>query len=225
VREAEFWKRKHFSSLKIKVGADVDHNVAAISAIRDAVGSEMALRIDANGSMDMDGALAFAEAIAGLDIEFIEQPVNDTSDLVRLASSSPVRIAADESIVDARNFATLLQQGALHVANIKINKFGGVTTSRKLVALADAYGVPCMVGCMSETPISIAASLHLALSSSNVAYADLDTFMFLKHSPASGLKMKKGVLQPTRNPGLGIDVDDSLYKGSKLVEYKKAQAT
>lgn len=220
-KDAKFWARKKFTSLKVKVGPDLEHNVAAIAAIRDAVGGGASIRIDANGAMGLESAIAFSESIANYDIEFIEQPVPDVEGLVHLAHHSPVRIAADESITDLYSFPALLEKGAMHVANIKINKMGGITTSRKMVSVAEAYGVPCMVGCMSETPISIAASLHLALSSANITYADLDTFLFLQHTPATGLKIRKGVLQPTHKPGLGIDVDGGLFKNAKAVEYKK----
>jgi L-alanine-DL-glutamate epimerase-like enolase superfamily enzyme len=98
------------------------------------------------------------------------------------------------------------------VATLKVNKLGGISPALKIVGMAEAADVPCMMGCMAENAISIAASLHVALARRNVKYIDLDTFMFLKHQPAEGVKVKKGMMQPRHAPGLGVDVDKKIFK-------------
>jgi len=221
VGEAAFWVKKKFQSLKIKLGADPAANASVVSAIRDKVGKDVTLRVDANGAMTVSDALAFAHEVANLDLEFIEQPVTGAAEMAAVAKESPVRIAADETITDLSSFAPVLAAGAMHVATLKLTKVGGITTGRKMADVAQAYAVPCMVGCMSETQVSIAASVHLALAHANIVYADLDTFMFLHSDPSSGLKMKKGTLQPSGEPGLGISVSDTVFAHAKSVSFKR----
>jgi len=211
-RQAEFWVKKGFFILKLKLGSDADANIASVRDVREAVGEGVTLRVDANGAMSLADARRFLDAASAFGIEFVEQPVSTLDEMCALASTSPIRIAADETIGGLHDFPDLLSRQAFHVATLKLNKLGGISPALKVVGMAEAATVPCMMGCMAENAISIAASLHVALARRNVKYIDLDTFMFLKHQPAEGVKVKRGMMQPRHAPGLGVDVDKKLFK-------------
>lgn len=216
IKDSTYWMGKGFRFFKVKLGPDVDFNISALESIRDQLGQEVSIRCDANGAMSLNDARRFMKLARGLDIEFLEQPVNGEEDMAELSRNSSIRIAGDESIPDKYYFPTLLGRECFHIANIKLNRFGGISSGMKMIHAAELYEVPCMMGCMSENAISVAASLHLALAMSNVNFADLDTFLFLKYHPAKGIKVKKGVLRPSKAPGLGVEVDKKIFKrGSK----------
>ncbi|MHC1604894.1 MAG: mandelate racemase/muconate lactonizing enzyme family protein [Candidatus Methanofastidiosia archaeon] len=211
-KEAIYWVRKGFGILKIKLGQDPKKNIEIVEKIREGTSSETTIRCDANGAMSIMDAIRFAKDTQRFNIEFIEQPVSTVEDMIEITKASPTRIAGDETIMGFNHLASLLGKEAFHIANIKMNRFGGVSKAMKMSSLAQGFDVPCMIGCMSETQISIAASLHLALSHSNIKYADLDTYLFLKYQPAEGLKLKNGMLLPSSKPGLGIEVDKRIFK-------------
>ena len=216
IKDAIYWMGKGFRFFKVKLGDDVDFNIGALGSIREQLGPEVSIRCDANGAMSLNDARRFIKLARGLDLEFLEQPVKAEEDMAVLSVNSNIRIAGDESIPDKHYFPALLGKECFHIANIKLNRFGGITSGMKMVHAAELYEVPCMIGCMSENAISIAASLHLALAMGNVRFADLDTFLFLKYHPAKGIKVKRGVLSPSKAPGLGVEVDKKIFKrGSK----------
>ncbi|MBN1785814.1 MAG: dipeptide epimerase [Candidatus Methanofastidiosa archaeon] len=212
LKEARYWHKKGFSHLKVKLGADADAGLDVLSSIRAELGPDVNIRADANGSLALNDARRLVGVAKDLDIEFLEQPVSDEGGMVELTETSPIRIMADELIGDKYHLPRLLGKRAFHLANIKLNRFGGITNALRMIDCCELFEVPCMLGCMSENAISISASLHLALAHTNVKYVDLDTFLFLKHQPAKGLNIKKGIMRPSSSPGLGLEVDERIFK-------------
>ncbi|HOP09133.1 MAG TPA: dipeptide epimerase [Candidatus Methanofastidiosa archaeon] len=215
LRDAMFWRRKGFDHFKVKLGPEPDRDIEVLFALRDELGPEPRIRCDANGSLSLPDARKVVMRTRDLDIEFFEQPARDDASMLELTTDSPIRIAGDESIHDRFQLQSALQRKLFHIANIKLNRFGGISQGIKMINSCELSEVPCMVGCMSENAISIAASLHLALSSNNVLFADLDTYLFLKHQPATGLNLKKGFLSPSEDPGLGVNVDKKIFKKAR----------
>jgi O-succinylbenzoate synthase len=155
-----------FPAVKVKVRSVAD--VALLSAVRDAVGPTVKLRIDANGAWDVDTAIEMIERCARYDLELVEQPVASIDDLARVRRSVSVPIAADEcirSIDDARRLRAL---DAADVIVVKQQPLGGV---RAALAVIEAAGVPAIVTSMMETSVGIAAGLALAAALPELPYA------------------------------------------------------
>ena len=210
-----YWMDRGARCFKIKLGSDPEKNLCAVAAVREACGRDVFLRCDANGAMDVSGAARFMSEAERFGIDFLEQPVSSQKDLGKLVQTAPLRIGADETIGSHSSFPSLLNSDLFHVAVLKLNKVGGPRYLRDMATIATPYGVTCMAGCMSENALSIAASLHVALSHPNISYADLDTFMFLQYQPAKGLRFDEGMLYPSDKPGLGISVDKRVFKKRK----------
>ena len=206
VRKALKHTKSGFKALKIKVGMELNEDIKRVTAVRDAVGPSIEIRVDANQGYTVDEAIMFCEAMASLEVELVEQPVkaDDLDGLKKVTEASDVWIMADESVksvMDARNVARAC---AADMINIKLMKSAGINDAVMINRMASAANMPTMVGCMGEIQVSIAAGLHFALSSENVKYADLDSHFNIIDDPSSGIEFDDGCLIAPKGFGLGV---------------------
>ena len=204
---------KGFRILKIKVGIDLKDDIEAISRIRAAVGDDVRLRIDANQGYDVEKSLEALRAFAKYGVLAAEQclPWWDFEGAAELykRNDSGVKLMLDESIHtphDARRAASL---GCADYFNIKLMKCGGLYTGAQIADIAEANGVQCMVGCMEENKISIAAAASLVAAKRAIVEADCDSFMFYKGEDdglTGGFTREGGLMTLLDRPGLGIDL-------------------
>lgn len=200
---------KGFGILKLKIGGEAEEDVERVIRVREAVGYSIPLRLDANQAYSLREALAVIPQLVDLDIEMLEQPTpaQDWEALKALHKRSAIPIMADESVVSLEDACRLVREDAAGLLNVKLMKSGGLTGAMKYQAIAEAAGVPVMVGCMDESVISIAAGLHLALACCNAQYADLDGHLDLVNDVADGgVRLEQGMLYPLEQPGFGLDV-------------------
>ena len=206
VQKALKHKKAGFKALKIKVGLDLQDDMKRVEAVRNAVGSDIELRVDANQGYTVEEAIKFCEAMKSLTVVVVEQPMKaeDYVGLRQVTLASDVPIMADEcvkSVMDARKVA---REGAADMINIKLMKSAGIHDGSLINRMAGGTNMNTMVGCMGEIQVSIAAGLHFALSSENVRFADLDSHFNIVDDPSSGLSFEDGQLIAPRKPGLGI---------------------
>lgn len=213
--KAEAIARKGFRHIKVKIGQAPDLDVARIKAVRDAVGPAIALRTDANQGWTVSDAIRALRALEAYGLEFCEQPVPawDWTGLARVRASVPVAIMADESVQSPHDAITGLRHDAMDMINIKLMKTGGILQAVRLAHIADAAGVPCMMGCMSESRLALTAAAHVVLSQRNIRYADLDAFLEHDLDPVvGGMRVEAGVVTVPDAPGLGLDIDPSFLR-------------
>ena len=141
-----------FGAIKAKLGSGRADDVARIRAIRAAVGPNVALRIDANQGWDPATAALTLNDLAAFNIQYCEQPVArwNIEALRHLRTASPIPIMADEALFDHHDAVRLASMGACDYFNIKLSKSGGIHTALKINAVAEAAGIPCMVGASSS---------------------------------------------------------------------------
>ena len=155
-----------FSTLKLKVGSEPDARrfVDHVRAVRGAVGPAIRLRLDVNGVWDRAMARERLEAVADLDIEYVEQPLpsRDLAGHAALRQACPVPIALDESITSERAARAALDAGAAAVLVLKPARVGGPRAVAAIAADAAAAGVPAVLSTFFETGIGIAAALRAA---------------------------------------------------------------
>jgi len=206
VKKALKHYKSGFRALKIKVGLDLNEDIKRISAVRDAVGPKVELRVDANQGYTVEQAIRFCEAMRSLDVVVVEQPVEaaDLAGLRKVTQESEVPIMADECVKSSSDARRIAREGIADMINIKLMKSGGISDAVMINRLAEATDIETMIGCMGEIQISIAAGLHFALSSENVIYADLDSHFNILEDPSSGLEFEDGCLIAPKRPGLGV---------------------
>lgn len=160
----EITARSGCRTAKVKVADHPDsltEDLARVEAVRDALGPDGAIRVDANGVWDVDDAVTAIRALnkAAGGLEYVEQPCHTLEELAAVRRKVDVRIAADESIRRAEDPLRVAVAGAADIAVIKCTPLGGV---RRSLHIAQAAGLPCVVSSALETSIGLAAQLALA---------------------------------------------------------------
>ncbi len=216
--------KKGFKALKVKVGVDPAEDVERIRLIREAVGNNIEIRIDANQGWTPKQAIEVLNKIEKFNIQFAEQPVpaEDIKGLIKVRKNSPIPIMADESVHSPEDALRLIRAEAVDLINIKLMKSGGILKGRKIADIAEAAGIPCMIGCMGESEIGIAAGAHLAAAVKNIQYADLDSDILLKDKlvKKGGTKVKNSMRIFPKQNGLGIKELDQKLLGKPKRIYK-----
>jgi L-alanine-DL-glutamate epimerase-like enolase superfamily enzyme len=211
VDHAIHYQNQGFRALKIKIGLDKEEDVKRIEKIREAVGEDMIIRVDANQGYDVKTAIEVLSKIEPDNIEQVEQPViwDDLTGLKEVKENSPIPITADEVVKTIDDAKMVIEDQCAHNINIKLMKCGGLTRALEINKIAQENGIKTMIGCMSENRISISAGLHFALSQKNVKYADLDSHFSLKnHGTKGGFYFENGYLVSNENPGLGVEIEE-----------------
>ena len=208
VREAGEYLRRGFKVLKVKLGHSLEDDIERLHRLRDFTGDAVAIRVDPNQGYTADEVSRFIEETAGLDIEFLEQPMKaDHIDAMRaLPEAVKDRLAADETLLDASDALVLVRPPrACGIFNIKLMKCGGVHAAKRIATIAETAGVELMWGCMDESVVSISAALHAAFSSPATRYLDLDGSLDLARDIADGgFVLEEGVMRTRDEPGLGV---------------------
>jgi len=201
VEEVETWAvaaAERFSILKLKM--DREHHLEMARAVRAV--TDARLVVDANCAWTEEQAHDLIPALAGLGVEWIEQPLpeEDIEGMRRIRKASPLPIFADEPVRTARDIPRLA--GCVDGVNLKVMKAGGLRETLRMIAVARAHDLQVMLGCMVETSLGITAAAHLAPL---VDWADLDGNLNLVHDPFAGVGVVgQGRLLLPDGPGLGV---------------------
>ena len=189
------------TTAKVKVAEHPDslaEDLARVEAVRAALGSGGAIRVDANARWDVDTAvrtLRLLERAAG-GLEYAEQPCRTIEELAAVRRRAGVRIAADESIRQAGDPLRVALAGAADIAVIKCTPLGGV---RRALAVAEAAGLPCVVSSALETSVGLAAQLALAAALPELDFAcglgTLSLFSADVVAPAQSLRPVDGFIR------------------------------
>lgn len=214
VKDALKFKEAGFPAIKVKLGETYKKDIERIAAIRDAIGYEIPLRIDANQGWDTNTAIKTLKALDKYDIEHCEAPIPrwNSTDLPYVRANSPIAIMADESLFDHHDAFRLAKMQACDYFNIKLSKSGGLNNALKIVSIAEAAGIKSQVGCMSETRFGLTALMHLVIARKNIVHFDLDSALMLANDPVIGgieYQEKGKVVLPEDKPGIGAEFDQN----------------
>jgi L-alanine-DL-glutamate epimerase-like enolase superfamily enzyme len=211
--KAIYFKETGASILKVKLGKDARQDVERIRRIRETVGPDMKIRIDANQGWSFDDAVYALQGMGSMNVEFCEQPMRTWNNdrLPELMQLSPVKIMADESVYTHHDARMQIQTKSCHYINIKLAKSGGIHEALKIHDLAAEHNVPCMMGGMLESRIALSAKLHLVYACPNIQFYDMDTCMLghLEDPCLGGVTYKGYHLSIADAVGIGADAKPS----------------
>lgn len=209
-RKAAAFVEAGHTELKLKVGRDFAQDHDTIAAIRDEVGPDVKLRIDANMMWSVPAAIKWIRGLERFDLQYVEQPVPDF-DLAGMATvrrAVGVPIAADEACTDLRSALELVKAEACDVFVVYPSEAGGLTRARQIAAVAEASGKWCAIGSWAELGPATVANAHLVAASAAFPFAS-DTHYPLQELDVLGepVDLAGGTIEISSAPGLGVDVD------------------
>ena len=214
VAEMTGYVRDGFTAVKMKVGRDPIQDAARVRAVREAIGSDVALLLDANEAWDAHTALRFIDRVAPYDIYWLEEPVapDDLDGYVKLSQRSPIPIAAGENEYTKYGFKELIARNAVSVVQPDVTRVGGITEWMKVAHLAEAFGMPCVTHAVSEVHVSVVAAASNAPMMEYFTHAHyLQAFMTeLFIAPAGIRRAEGGYVYASEAPGLGLELDPQL---------------
>ena len=207
--------------IKVKLGKSGEEDIRRIKLIREAIGYDIKIRIDANQGWSFDTAIQTLNALTQYQIEFCEQPIHHHLDnlLPQLKKSVQIPIMADESVFDHFDAERIIVAGGCDYINIKLAKSGGILEAIKIADTAKKYGIPCMLGGMVESRLALTAKVHLAMSHDNIIFYDLDTCLLgqLEDPVLRGARYNNYFLEVDDIPGIGADIDPMFLKNAERI--------
>lgn len=195
--------------LKIKLGTIPEEDLARLNAIHNAVGGQVRLRLDINqGWRDAGTSIDTINKMDDFNIEWVEQPVaaEDLDGLAEVSYAVDVPIMADESCLGPEDVLEIACEGAADLINIKLMKCGGIYQALKMLAIAEAADIPCILGSMGESSIGSAAGLHFVIARPSIVACEVIGPLFINNDPATGFNVDMATFRaiPTKEPGLGV---------------------
>ena len=204
-------KDNKFKSLKVKLGnpLGIDADKEMFNEVyKISKNYNVKLRVDANGGWDVNQTLEMMNWLSKREVDYIEQPLKEgcESDLKYIFDNRKMPIYLDESC----RYAKQIPLWAKNVdgVNLKLMKCGGITEGLKIINTARAHGLKTMIGCMSESSVSIAASASI---SGIIDYIDLDSHYNLNPDPSTGTNLTNGITSVSENPGHGGELKKMYY--------------
>lgn len=223
-KAADFVAAGH-TELKLKVGRDLGQDVDTVAAIRDAVGRDVKLRVDANMNWSVPAAIKWIRALEPYDIQFVEQPVPDfdVQGLAQVRRAVSVPIAADEACTTLRSALDLIKADACDVFVVYPSEAGGLTRALQIAALAAAAGKWCAIGSWAELGVATTANAHVAAASTAFAFAN-DTHYPLQLDDVlvEPVEIDDGHIPVSREPGLGVALEPTSMATLAALELRES---
>jgi len=229
--EARQVVREGIRHIKVKGGPDPERDVRAVEAVREAVGDEVEIRLDANQAYTVPVAVRTIRRMERAGLAFAEQPVEGVDELAAVARAVGVPLMADESAWTPRDVLHLREAGAARYVSLYVTKPGGLYRARQVAAVLEAAGMEADLGGSAEFGIANAANLHLAAASAAVTIPSIIPVttvagqeqtqvagrIYTDDIVAAPFAYKNGALRVPSGPGLGITVDED-----RLARYRVA---
>jgi L-alanine-DL-glutamate epimerase-like enolase superfamily enzyme len=225
--QAKDFVRRGVRIIKIKLGKNPTDDIERVRMIREAVGKDITLRIDANQGWSFDDAKLALTGLGKYNVEFCEQPMRRYNDhhLPALKKISPIPIMADESVFDHFDAERVIASDGCSSVNIKFSKSGGILEAIKINEVCEKNNIPCMMGGMLESRVALTAFAHFATAKDNIKFYDMDTCLLgHKTDPVtSGVKYNGFFVELPDGIGIDADVDNSFFTrlraGCVLITY------
>lgn len=227
VKEALGYKEAGFSGMKLKVGYGIDTDLKYIKAIREAIGEDLFLMVDANHAYNAGEAIRLAKEMEPFHIHWFEEPVppEDIDGYIEVKNSSVIPVAGGECEYTRYGFRELIQRRAVDILQPDLCAAGGFSEMTKIVAMASAANMP-VIPHVWGTNVGLAAALQLFAALPNFPERRFPAEPFFEYDRSPNplrdgvtvekFKMKNGYLDIPERPGLGITLDPDFVEKHRL---------
>lgn len=218
---ADDFHRRGFRSFTVKVGVDAQAEVKLVAAVRERFPSAI-IRVDANASMQFDGALTLLEKLAPYGLDAAEQmvPMWDMDGMAELARRVPIPIMADECVATVHDLLEVIKRRAATVMQTKVAKNGGIWHMRMLWTLAHAADMRIYPGNHPSTSVATAAVAHLAAAWPGPLldgpFAVGISGAFARDVVVEPLTVENGAVRVPDAPGLGVTLDEKAIAAMRV---------
>jgi o-succinylbenzoate synthase len=221
--EAERWARDGFNTFKLKLGAETaktrvepgflrSRDIEQVRAVREALGPEVRIRVDANEAWDLETAKRTLAELEPLGVELAEQPVAGLEAMAELAAATSIPLAADESVASLEEAKRAVALGACAYTGIKLSKVGGPEAAREIADVLPAYVTSALDG-----PVGIAAAARVAQTvGGELAHGLATRRLFASTIAAVECELRNGMLHLAPGPGLGVEIDEDALQAHRL---------
>ena len=209
------WAEDGFAAFKLKLG--VGDDVGQVRAVREAVGPEARIRVDANATWDVGTAKRTLTQLEPLDVELAEQPVATLEEAAEVAGATSIPIAGDESVESRDDARRAVELGACGLAGVKLSKVGGPEA-----AIEIAEVLPSFVSSALDGPVGIAAgaqvaeTLNAGAGAAPLAHGLATQRLFASTIASTECELRDGKLHPPPGPGLGVEIDEAALQAHRL---------
>jgi len=212
-----------YRAVKLRLGDTVPRDIERTTAIRAAVGDDIALLADANCRYTVDDVRAVLPALTQARAGWLEEPFPPYQDRRWRAAAqiATLPLAAGENCYTRYEFARLVDAGCVSVVQPDLSRCGGITEGLRIAAIASSAGLPvCTHGC--HTGLNMAASVHFLASISNARYFEgdgsTDNPLRTQACSASYELRQDGTVTPLEGPGIGVEVDEEFIRAHPVTE-------
>lgn len=217
-KSAVQYKDRGFSTIKLKIGTpdELDMDVARVKEVRDAVGPDIAVRLDGNGVYSIPQAIRLCREIDRYDIEHIEQPVagDNIKGMAEIRQAIGIPLMADESVHDMKDALSIIEHRAADVIKLKVSKCGGLGPSRRIASVCHAAGIEVTLGNGLNTSVLATAELQLACSCAAIMPAGefIGPDKLVEDIVETPMTIENGEALLPKSPGLGVEISQDRLK-------------
>ena len=225
--EARMYVELGFAGMKTKVGGlSLAEDVRRVAAIREAIGPDVFLMVDANQAYNATTAMRIGRELVALDIFWFEEPVNarDVEGYLQVKRALPMAIAGGENLRTRYEFKDYIGRRAVDIVQPDVMNVGGITEMHRVASMANAFGILCNPHVWGS-PVMIAASLHVAAAVPECPPARVprpyqqEPVMEFDRTPspiregiAEPFEQTGGFLDVPTGPGLGVEIDEAAVR-------------
>jgi muconate cycloisomerase len=228
--EAEIALREGIRTIKLKVGLDEQRDLAALKAVREVVGPDIDITVDANQAWPTaKRAIQMIRRMEDYGVAFVEQPCDGLDKLEEIAHTVETPVMADESAWSPFDLIEIARRRAVDLISLYTTKPGGLFRAKKVAAVAEAAGLPCNLNGSAESGVGNAANLHLVAATRIVnlpcvlsitapegkSPTEVACHFYTDDVVTEPFEFKNGCLIVPDKPGLGIELDEK-----KLAKYR-----
>jgi D-galactarolactone cycloisomerase len=228
VEEALGYKSQGFKAIKMKIGlGSLKKDIERVAAVRDAIGSDIALMVDANHCFNVPQAINIGRELEKLDVHWFEEPISpeDLDGYVEVSRSLDMAVAGGENEFTKFGFRRILERRAMDIVQPDVCAAGGITECKKIAALAQANSVQCVPHAWG-TAIGLAATMHFLASLPFTPPCLVPTPPMLEYEQtfnpfrdelsSADLTHREGMVKVPTGAGLGIEINREVLERYKV---------